>query len=255
MLKIGSLFSGIGGIELGLERTGGFQVSWQCEVDPYCLHVLIEHWPNAERFADIRLLSAADVPPTDILVGGFPCQDISLAGSRKGLAGARSSLWFEFLRLIREIRPRYVLIENVPAIYYAIDQGQEVPESPIQRILLDLAGSGYDAEWHTFSAAQCGLPHYRKRCFIVAYAHRDGRETLFANLESFTSSTGHGSKLDQCGRLLEEYESRLGEPSVFGTDPGISHRLDRLAGVGNSVVPLVAQRVGECILRFDAARG
>ena len=254
MLQVGSLFSGIGGIELGLERTGGFQTAFQCEIDPFCYSVLAHPWPDVPRFADVRLLTADLLPPIDLLAGGFPCQDISLAGQRKGLSGARSSLWFEFLRLIREIRPRYVLIENVASLLYALDKSEEEPSASIQRILLDLASIGYDAEWRTFYACQFGLPQYRQRSVIVAYPNGRGWFSCFAQSPAFIlpSSEGAGSKLDRRGALLEEYESRLGEPAVFGADPRIPYRLERLKAIGNSVVPVIAEYIGRLILQFEA---
>jgi DNA (cytosine-5)-methyltransferase 1 len=118
MLTVGSLFSGIGGIELGLEATGGFRTIWQVEIDPYCRRILEKHWPEVPKYGDITKLSSDDLERPDLLAGGFPCQDLSTAGLRAGLSGSRSGLWREFLRLIRDLRPRYVLVENVAALCY-----------------------------------------------------------------------------------------------------------------------------------------
>ena len=114
-MRAGSLFSGIGGFDLGLERAG-FTISWQVEIDPYCQRVLAKHWPNVTRYGDITAMDWTTVQPVDLLCGGFPCQDLSFAGKRAGIDGARSGLWSEYVRAIRHLRPRYVLVENVPGL-------------------------------------------------------------------------------------------------------------------------------------------
>lgn len=113
MIRIGSLFSGIGGLELGLERgIPGASTAWQVEIDPFCLRVLAKHWPSATRMTDVRSVGAANLAPVDLICGGFPCQDVSSAGARKGLSGARSGLWYEYLRIVGELRPRIVVVER-----------------------------------------------------------------------------------------------------------------------------------------------
>ncbi len=159
MLTIGSLFSGIGGLDLGLERAG-MTVKWQVEIDPYCRRVLAKHWPNVERFEDVRLVGAHNLARVDLICGGFPCQDISNAGKRAGIDGERSGLWSEFHRIICELRPQLVLVENVAAL---LVRG-------MGRVLGDLAESGYDAEWDCIPAAAVGAPHIRNRVFILAHA-------------------------------------------------------------------------------------
>lgn len=156
-MKIGSLFSGIGGLELGLERAGLGTVAWQCEIDPFCRRVLARHWPEVTRYEDVRTLGA-DAAPVDVICGGFPCQDVSLAGKRAGLAGERSGLWSEFRRIIEELAPSIVVIENVLGLR----------TSGLPRVLADLAALGFDAEWSDLSAADVGAPHQRRRLFIVA---------------------------------------------------------------------------------------
>jgi DNA (cytosine-5)-methyltransferase 1 len=161
-LTVGSLFSGIGGFELGLERTGGFKTVWQCEIDPFCLKVLEKHWPGVKRFADIKKMGIGEeIPYVDVICGGFPCQPVSCAGKRKGKEDTRW-LWPEFCRVVRCVRPEWVLIENVPGLLSA-DSGRL-----FAGILRDLSESGYDAEWNIVSAASVGAPHLRKRVFIVA---------------------------------------------------------------------------------------
>lgn len=134
------------------------QVVWQVEIDDWCRRVLAKHWPDAERFADVREVGAHNLAPVDVIAGGFPCQDISIAGRAAGITGARSGLWSEFARLIGDLRPRYVLVENVPAL---IHRGLGV-------VLGDLAACGYDAEWDCIPAAAVGAPHLRDRIWIVA---------------------------------------------------------------------------------------
>ena len=166
MVNVGSLFTGIGGFDLGLERAG-MRVVWQCEVDDYCRRVLAQHWPDVPCYRDVRDLRSAGrqaVSPVDVLCGGFPCQDISVAGKGAGITGARSGLWAEYARLISELRPRYVIVENVPAL---LARGLDV-------VLGDLAAIGYDAEWDCLPASAFGAPHRRDRIWIVAYpAHPD----------------------------------------------------------------------------------
>jgi DNA (cytosine-5)-methyltransferase 1 len=158
-LTVGSLFSGIGGLELGLERAG-MRTVFQVERDPYACKVLAKHWPNVPRFSDVREVGAHNLPACDVLCGGFPCQDISTAGKRAGIDGERSGLWSEYARIVRELRPRYVLVENVSAL---LVRG-------LERVLGDLAACGYDAEWDCIPAAAVGAPHRRDRIFVVAYA-------------------------------------------------------------------------------------
>lgn len=161
-LTVGSLFSGIGGFEFGLERAGGFKTVWQCEIDPFCLKVLEKHWPGVKRFADIKKMGVEEeIPHVDVVCGGFPCQPVSCAGKRKGKEDERW-LWPEFCRVVCCVRPEWVLIENVPGLLSA-DAGRL-----FAGILRDLSESGYDAEWNIVSAASVGAPHLRKRVFIVA---------------------------------------------------------------------------------------
>ena len=165
-LTVGSLFSGIGGIDLGLERTGGFRVHWQCEIDAYCRRILDRHWPGVPCYPDVRSLGV-DRPAerVDVLAAGFPCQPVSLAG--RGLAQADERwLWPEVARLVRLLRPRYVLLENVPGLL-ARGMGD---------VLGDLAACGYDAEWDSIGAVDVGAPHRRKRVWIVAYPGGAGRQ-------------------------------------------------------------------------------
>lgn len=151
-LRVGSLFTGIGGLDLGFERAG-FEIAWQVEIDEWCRRVLAKHWPTVPRYVDVREVGAHNLPYVDVIVGGFPCQDTSLAGRRAGLDGERSGLWAEYARIVRELRPRYVVVENVPGILYPIRRdGHVIAPAPIATVLGDLAACGYDAEWQMLSA-------------------------------------------------------------------------------------------------------
>jgi DNA (cytosine-5)-methyltransferase 1 len=168
-MRVLSLFSGIGGFDIGLERAGMQTVAF-CEFEPYCQAVLKRHWPEVPIYDDVRTLSADTlrrdgVWPIDVIAGGFPCQDLSFAGKRAGIEGERSGLWSEFARLIGEVRPRFAIMENVPGLLSA-GHG---------RVLGDLAALGYDAVWDCVPASAVGAPHRRDRVWIVAYAPSERR--------------------------------------------------------------------------------
>lgn len=175
---IGSLFSGIGGLELGLEWAGLGPVAWQVEQKEWCRNVLARHWPDAIRFDDVRAVGAHNLPHVDVLCGGFPCQDLSYAGKGAGLAGARSGLWFEYARIARELRPSLVIVENVAALRA---RGLGV-------VLGDLAALGYDAIWTSVRAADVGAPHRRERLFIVGYTASNGRGSWWPRRSSADGS-------------------------------------------------------------------
>jgi DNA (cytosine-5)-methyltransferase 1 len=256
MLTVGSLFSGIGGIELGLEATGGFRTIWQVEIDPYCRRILEKHWPEVPKYGDITRLDPAGLERPDLLAGGFPCQDLSTAGLRAGLSGSRSGLWREFLRLLRALRPRYVLVENVAALRYLNRQRGTTEPAAIAAVLADLAGAGYDAEWTSLYAYQFGYPHSRERCFLIAYPDGLGLSQCFDDLPSCPKPCRPGSlsRLDWYRCLLEEFEQRICQPAVFRSDPGLPGRPQRLKALGNAVMPDMARLVGECILRREAMK-
>jgi len=185
-IKIGSLFAGIGGFELGLERAiPGAETVWQVEQNQFCQKILKKHWPNAKIFDDVRTVNKNNLEPVDIICGGFPCQDISIAGKQKGLDGEKSGLWFEMLRLISELRPRIAVLENVAAVTF-----RGLPD-----ILGGLSEIGYDAEWQIISARQFGAPHLRKRWFCVAYPNGSRLQTQGA--EQQTARNFQFRKLDR----------------------------------------------------------
>ena len=170
-LRVLDLFSGIGGFSLGLERTGGFETVAFCEIDPFCRKVLAKHWPNVRQYEDVRELTAdrlaADGIAVDVITGGFPCQDISTAGRQAGIAeGTRSGLWSEIARLAGELRPRFVIVENVANL---LSGPSERPGAWFGRVLGDLAEIGFDAEWHGIPASAVGANHQRDRIWIIAY--------------------------------------------------------------------------------------
>lgn len=157
-LTIGSLFSGIGGLELGLEMAGLGHTIWQVEQDAYCRAVLAKHWPNALRYDDVSTVGSTVLPVVDLICGGFPCQDVSSAGKRAGLSGARSGLWFEYLRIVDELRPQWVVVENVASGARAwVDVVRE-----------GLEQHGYACLPIPLAASDVGAPHERQRVFIVA---------------------------------------------------------------------------------------
>jgi DNA (cytosine-5)-methyltransferase 1 len=328
-VNVGSLFSGIGGFDLGFERAG-MRVSWQIEQDPYCRAVLARHFPEAVRFEDVREVGEENLAPVDLLCGGFPCQDLSPAGRGAGIDGARSGLWSEFARIVCELRPRYVVVENVPALLTG--KGKRWERGPIGRVLGDLAEARYDAEWASLSAREFGAPHLRKRVWIVAYPARDaeagaaaeprperqragtrgerGRATDLADPDA-QRQPGRAGELGPAGRGEPEDGRRAGgesladadkrrrpgraaaargaspdadgpdrkargadrlgegqpaerppcagwwaaEPAVGRVAHGVPNRVDRLAALGNALVPQIAEWIGRRILDFERAAG
>jgi DNA (cytosine-5)-methyltransferase 1 len=272
----GSLFARIGGLDLGLERAG-MQCQWQVEIHRYANRVLQKRWPHVTRFHDVRECGKRNLHPVQLIAGGFPCTDISPAGKRAGITGTHSRLWNDFARIVGELRPSFVLVEN----------SADLLKRGMGTVLADLAGMGYDAEWRVLSAAQFGAPHLRKRVFIVAYTHRYahhlttkpplhfesgqqtspqrlcsemadsdryGRETLYAQpgLLQTAQSGGILQSPDRSRFVFEQPVTRwdiwANEPDVGRVADGVSCRVDRLRGLGNAVVPQVAEYIGRCIL-------
>lgn len=157
-MKIGSLFSGIGGLELGLEWSGLGRTIWQCESDPFCRARLSEHWPEARLYDDVRTLEPTALAAVDLICGGFPCQDVSSAGKGAGLGGARSGLWYEFLRVVAGCRPRWVVVENVAS----------GAKRWVDAVRGDLERVGYATLPVPLSAEDVGAPHLRRRIFVLA---------------------------------------------------------------------------------------
>ena len=246
MLTFGSLFAGIGGIDLGLERAG-MRCAWQVEIDDYAQRVLAKHWPDVPRFRDVRNVGAGELPRVDIIAGGFPCQDISASGPRVGLSGERSGLWFEYARIIRELRPRYVLVENVSDLLYR----------GVDRVLGDLAALGFNAEWEVISACAVGAPHARERLFILAYAQSTEWGPLSAARRRMDYTHDGVFQRKESASWLEQRSQEVGwgtwanQSRMGRVAHGVPARMDRLSGLGNAVVPQVAELVGRAIVAFD----
>jgi len=264
-MTFGSLFSGIGGIDLGLERAG-MKCLWQVEINPFCRRVLKKHWPDVKRLDNVKFAGAKNLEPVDLVAGGFPCQDVSEAGKRTGIQKDNNSgLWIEFHRIICELRPRYVFVENVTGLL--IDG--------MGRVLGDLASIGYNAEWEVLSAADVGAPHLRKRVFIVAHSDSAGRQEQRRNqpMEPKKPPTERGRlhkipekaaantterRLQHCRtqpehpKLGKTHPKNRGfwetEPDVGRVADGVPKRVDRLKGLGNAVVPQCAEYIARKII-------
>lgn len=266
-MRLASLFSGVGGLELGLEAAGLGETVAQVECDPYCQRVLARHWPSARRFSDVRQVSAADLGGAQLYCGGFPCQNVSRLGDGRGLDGERSGLWREYARLVGEGRPEWVVVENVAAL---VKRG-------LASVLGDLAALGYDAWWDCIPAAAIGAPHLRDRLFVVArlaHAHRDvlveqrrggsaramGRRHVAGEREE-PADRGRGragaarrkgepglSRLPH-GFPARPYEGQLAWEPPRSAEPGALFR-QRHRAIGNAVVPQVAYVIGRAIRRI-----
>ena len=254
------LFSGIGGFALAA-RWSGLETTAFCENDPYCERVLRKNFPGVPIHDDIQTLDGTQFKDIYLITGGFPCQDISIAGKGAGIDGQRSGLWTELHRIIGEVRPRYALIENVPALTF---RGGT-------RVIGDLAEIGYDCEWQIVGADDVGAPHRRKRIWIVAYSKSAGCQTWSSN----RMGTEHGSRRNErlppgasgtpetlaysnstgCKeqwRSISDGEEQpaaecrgrwLPEPNLGRVAHGIPKRVDRLRGLGNAIAPQVAYEI------------
>ena len=234
---VGSLFSGIGRIDLGLERAG-FETKWQVEIDPFCRSILQKHWPQVPRFKDVTKIEEGDLEPVDLVSGGFPCQPVSSQGLKLAQDDPRW-LWPYFRGILAMVRPRLVLVENVEGL---LGRG-------LGDVLGDLSSLGYDAQWATLPAAYFGTPHQRNRIFIVAYTNsiRWEKGEVF---DSFPSCSYDISTL--------QFEQGIGgrirafPPSLFERmDDGFPSELDiaRLKAYGNAVyipqVEWIGRRIRE----------
>ena len=270
-MRVGSLFSGIGGFDLGLERAG-MQVRWQVENNEYCNRVLEKHWPGVQRYGDIKTINWKEVEAVDLVCGGFPCQPFSVAGKRRGQKDDLY-LWPEVVRCLSVLRPTWFLSENVPGIInLALDQ-----------VYADLEGLGYTVQAFNIPACAVDAAHQRKRIWIVAHAERTGPQGYGAERE-----LGKGGEEVKIGRrgdvadpLSEQSERRLYgaewgqrsegqapcdggpgrgvenvgwpvEPSVGRVAHGVPAWVDRLRGLGNAIVPQIAEALGRVILEVSA---
>ena len=247
-MTFGSLFSGIGGMDLGLERAG-MRCVWQSEIDPYACRVLVKHWPGVPNLGDISRIDWSGVERPDLVCGGFPCQDISFAGKGAGLDGKRSGLWYEFARCVREVRPRFVLVENVAAL---LVRG-------LDAVLGTLASLGFDAEWEGLPAAAFGADHIRDRLFILAYSagfrggvfdyppYRRG-SPFWPPCDFWGQDRQEG--IGPLERRRDDSLRRAGQCGVLPVADGIPSQLDvaRMRGYGNAVVPQVAEFIGRRLM-------
>ena len=291
MIKMGSLFAGIGGFEKGAEMAfdeAGIphQTLWQVEQNKYCQKVLKKHWPQSKIYDDVRNIRKDNVAPVDVIMAGFPCQDISCSGLQRGIyEGKKSSLWWEVWRIARDLRPRVLVLENVANILRL--GGSDVVGS--------LAEIGYDAEWSIVSARERGSCHLRERWFCVAYPGSERclerqrlekkiqqkrhkglqrEESKKSNLSESTYSSNNAShshgerckKRFRTGAIKEKnqhhkidlvrksktsnYWKRHEAPSpICRVDDGVSNRVDRIRALGNAIVPQCSQYVFECIIK------
>lgn len=263
-LRVLDLFSGIGGFSLGLERAG-MKTAAFCEINPFCQSVLRRHWPDVPIYNDVREFSSQHltgdrIGPIDLICGGFPCQDISDAGKREGLTGSRSSLWWEYRRLIDEIRPAWAIIENVLALRYR----------GLGAVLGSLHEIGYDAEWHCIPACAVGAPHRRDRIWIIAYpagsrlhapalgglyqkaagaGSRDGEPWRLSNSQLAGAVADTGLRPLVVPDVSERWRS---EPEVCRVVDGVSGRLlaDEIMALGNTVSPAIPEIIGHEIAKL-----
>lgn len=243
-MTVGSLFSGIGGFDLGFERAG-YDVRWQVEIDDYANRVLAKHWPNVRRYRDIRTIDWRDVEPVDVVCGGFPCQPHSVAGRRKASEDDRD-LWPEVVRCLRETQPRWFVGENVTGLLSS-ENGRF-----FGTVLRDLAACGFDAEWSTVSACSVGMPHMRQRLFIVAYANSEHGRPRFR--DSIARALRPLQEIDSFARARTGYETRLANPSeLYRNADGVPFGMERNRGIGNAVAPDVAEWIARRILEADQA--
>jgi DNA (cytosine-5)-methyltransferase 1 len=285
-MNVFDIFSGIGGFSVGLEAASMQTVAF-CEINPFCRQILKKHWPSVPIFSDITVIDKEDLkalPRIDVIAGGFPCQDISVAGKQKGIAAKRSGLWKEFARLINEIRPKYAIIENVA----------NLRSTGLISVLQDLWAIGYDAQWHCIPASAFGAPHRRDRIWIIAYPACNSKVRLSIGKEetepAFGDSCKNAPDTDKQGlqgcRGFEEISPICSQEqvSMYRRSRGIKQwgkeplevprlkddrlnpdwvewlmgypiswtdggsRMQRLMALGNSVVPLIPEFLGEAII-------
>lgn len=234
-MRVGSLFSGIGGLDLGLERAG-MEIIWQVENDPYCQKVLKKHWPGVPCYGDIKEIDFTTLPAVDLICGGFPCQPYSRGGSKRAENDSRN-LWPETFRCIRETAPRWVLCENVSGL---------LDYEYFGKIIGDLASFGFTVEWNCIPSAIFGSPFVGDRVWLLATTASIGLSESYIELRKLSKK----SKI--CSRIDKGWNGRcVAEPGIERVAHGIPSRVDRLKCLGNAVVPQVAQWLGERIIEAN----
>ena len=244
MIRVGSLFAGIGGFDVGISAAfPTARTIWHVEQDAFCQSILRKHWPESKIFDDVRTVGSHNLDPVDILLGGFPCQDISKAGRQRGInENTKSGLWWEMHRIIKELRPRIAIMENVGAI-------RSVGGSAVVGSLADI---GYCAEWNIIRASEVGAPHLRRRWFCVAYPRDllDQRSTITdANSNRQRASNTIQSRraaVDVHATKSTFWRQFEAPAAVCRVDDGISRKLDksRIKALGNAIVPQCAEWIG-----------
>ena len=242
-LKVLDLFSGIGGFSLGLERTGGFETVAFCEIEEFPRKVLAKHWPGVPIYHDVKELTAErlrtdGIDTIDVITGGFPCQDVSISGRQAGIGeGTRSGLWSEIIRLIGELQPRVVIVENVANL---LAGPSNKPGGWFGRILGEMAECGYDAEWENIPAAAVGAPHRRERVWIVSYPLQEHGKFCMEAAQISRQLRGI------FGRDWDQGEN---QPAILRMDNGLSEPLDAFGALGNSVIPQIPELIGNAIIQ------
>jgi len=237
-LTFGSLFSGVGGFDLGFERSG-MECRWQVEIDPFCQQVLEKHWPDVRRYGDVRECGGNNLEPVDVIAGGFPCQPHSVAGRRRGESDERD-LWGEFARIIGELKPRWIVGENVLGILSS-NNGRF-----FGRVLRDLAQSGYDATWRVLTARAFGAPHLRERVYIVANCDGKRIEGFWEKPICRVSAFSWCQDVRGIADLRERPD--IPEPLIRRKGNGVSARVD---AIGNAVVPQIVEWIGHRIMEVE----
>ena len=233
-MTIGSLFSGIGGLELGLERAGIGEVAWQVEINAHCRSVLAKHWPKAKQYDDVRTVGASTLSSVGVICGGFPCTDISQAGKRTGLGGDQSGLWVEFRRIISELRPAVVVAENSGNAW----------RDWVPSVRRDLFGLGYSSLPIRMRAHHLGANHGRDRAFVVAYSNESSKPT----------NASYAEMARVCSDA-RRFTSVWGWCSVgdFSEDDGVSDGMDATRAYGNAVMPQMSEVIGDIIVSLGLA--
>jgi DNA (cytosine-5)-methyltransferase 1 len=230
-----SLFSGIGGLDLGLQRAG-MTIVGQVEIDPWCRQVLAKHWPEVPRHDDVRTAAGwwGGRPAPDLVAGGFPCQPVSSAGRQMAQADPRW-LWPAMASVIGSLQPRWVIAENVPGLRAL----------GLADVLRDLGRLGYRARAGTITACEVGAPHPRERLFTLA--HAEGGRCRASRLEDVAHEPSADGAPGHAGQCAGGH-TWPAEPGVGRVADGIPRRVDRLRGLGNAVVPQVAEHIGRLIM-------